>query len=200
MNSSLIIALPSGIPVFTYLLNRNLISYQKKELSYSAWGEKTIITTALLNAVHLKEEAKNNHFYQREVENEKYLTYFTDDLSVILSGVPEEKTDFYKKKMILVADLFMANYSSNIKTFNGNVDTFKKFATILENNKILNYEKKISLNNVKSKKTSGFPFLQGKIRLVHLFITFVTAIIITMMIVYFSHNQQQMLSEYLTNH
>ncbi len=198
MNSNLIIALPSGIPIFTHLLKNGYVSNNKRESNCSACNEKTILTTAILNALSLKEEAKTNNYYQYNVENEDFLTYITDDLSVILSGVTSENTGFYKNKMRVIANLFIENYSSEIKPFNGNVDTFENFATILENNKILNYKENIAINNVKIKKTSGFPFLSFRIRLVPLFTTIAIAMII-LMIVYFS-NQQQMLSEYLANH
>lgn len=198
MNSNLIIALPSGIPIFTHLLKNGYVSNIKRESNYSACNERTILTTAILNALSLKEEAKTNNFYQYKVENEHFLTYITDDLSVILSGVTIENTNFYKNKMRVIANLFIENYSTEIKPFNGNVDTFEKFATILENNKILNNKKNISISNIESKKTCDFPFLSGRISFVHLFTTIAVAMII-LMIVYFS-NQQQMLSEYLTNH
>lgn len=198
MNSSLIIALPSGIPIFTHLLKNGYVSNIKRESNYCACNERTILTTAILNALSLKEEAKANNFYQYNVENEHFLTYITEDLSVILSGVTSENTGFYKDKMRVIANLFIENYSSEIKPFNGNVDTFETFASILEKTKILNYKKNISLNNVKSRKTSDFPFLSSRIRLVNLFTTIAIAMII-LMIVYFS-NQQQMYSVYLANH
>lgn len=198
MNSSLIIALPSGIPIFTHLLKNGYVSNIKRESNYCACNERTILTTAILNALSLKEEAKANNFYQYNVENEHFLTYITEDLSVILSGVTSENTGFYKDKMRVIANLFIENYSSEIKPFNGNIDTFETFASILEKTKILNYKKNISLNNVKSRKTSDFPFLSSRIRLVNLFTTIAIAMII-LMIVYFS-NQQQMYSVYLANH
>ncbi len=198
MKGNLIIALPSGIPIFTHLLKNGYVSNIKRESNYSACNERTILTTAILNALSLKEEAKTNKFYQYKVENELFLTYITDDLSVILSGVTSENTSFYKNKMRVIANLFIENYSSEIKPFNGNVDTFENFATILEKTKILNYKTNITLNNVKSKKASGFPVLSSRISLVHLFTTIAVAMII-LMIVYIS-NQQQMLPEYLTNH
>ncbi|GAJ13499.1 unnamed protein product, partial [marine sediment metagenome] len=55
---SLIIALPSGIPIFTHLLKNGYVSNIKRESNYCACNERTILTTAILNALSLKEEAK----------------------------------------------------------------------------------------------------------------------------------------------
>ena len=158
MIQNIIITTSTGIPLFGRSLMCSIGVHCADLSTDTTMTDDTMLSSGLLNAMLIFNEAEPEKFHPLNLEKTSILTYLTEEVTGVLTIEPQDNPAEYENRLKIIMDLFLEKYLDDVINFTGKINVFNDFQKILEEKEILDPNENFRKNCIECEYDIACPF------------------------------------------